>query len=102
MLHEQEAASSQDGSGGQQAAHKQEAAQPIDIEGRGPSSKYRYRSPDQIALSPRSTMRNMLASELSISLRQQMMWERRQGAVERLGRSEARDVGEKKRRSHSV
>lgn len=37
-----------------------------------------YRSPDQKALSPRSTRRNMLATELSVSLRQHLLWERQQ------------------------
>ncbi|PBP15511.1 hypothetical protein BUE80_DR013749 [Diplocarpon rosae] len=34
--------------------------------------------PHQLALSPRTTRRNMLASELTVSLRQHLLWERKQ------------------------
>ncbi|CAD6502676.1 BgTH12-05266 [Blumeria graminis f. sp. triticale] len=34
--------------------------------------------PQQLALSPRTTRRNMLASELTVSLRQHLLWERKQ------------------------
>jgi hypothetical protein len=55
------------------------ASAPVEIGGlKKQASKARYRSPDQKALSPRSTRRNMLASELSVSLRQHLLWERRQ------------------------
>lgn len=35
-------------------------------------------TPHQLALSPRTTRRNMLASELTVSLRQHLLWERKQ------------------------
>lgn len=35
-------------------------------------------TPHQQALSPRTTRRNMLASELTVSLRQHLLWERKQ------------------------
>jgi hypothetical protein len=35
-------------------------------------------TPHQLALSPRTTRRNMLATELTVSLRQQLLWERQQ------------------------
>lgn len=35
-------------------------------------------APHQLALSPRTTRRNMLASELTVSLRQHLLWERKQ------------------------
>ncbi|KAH7346488.1 hypothetical protein BKA65DRAFT_551394 [Rhexocercosporidium sp. MPI-PUGE-AT-0058] len=35
-------------------------------------------TPYQLALSPRTTRRNMLASELTVSLRQHLLWERKQ------------------------
>ena len=54
-------------------------AAPVEIGGsKKQAGKARYRSPDQKALSPRSTRMNMLASELSVSLRQHLLWERRQ------------------------
>ncbi|KUJ23303.1 uncharacterized protein LY89DRAFT_680073 [Mollisia scopiformis] len=58
-----------------------ETAKPIDIGTKGQPSRERYRSADQIELSPRSVRRNMLASELSASLRRQMLWERDQGGM---------------------
>ena len=55
------------------------AAAPVEIgSSKTQAGKARYRSPDQKALSPRSTRRHMLASELSVSLRQHLLWERRQ------------------------
>jgi hypothetical protein len=52
---------------------------PVEIRGsRRQVGKVRYRSPDQKALSPRSTRRNMLSTELSVSLRQHLLWERQQ------------------------
>jgi hypothetical protein len=35
-------------------------------------------TPHQLALSPRTTRRNMLASELTVSLSQHLLWERKQ------------------------
>ena len=35
-------------------------------------------TPHQLALSPRTTRRNMLATELTVSLRQHLLWERQQ------------------------
>ena len=35
-------------------------------------------TPHQLALSPRTTRKNMLASELTVSLRQHLLWERKQ------------------------
>lgn len=37
-----------------------------------------HATPYQLALSPRTTRRNMLASELTVSLRQHLLWERKQ------------------------
>lgn len=42
------------------------------------SGKQHFRTPEQKALSPTSTRMNMLASELSVSLRQNLLWERQQ------------------------
>lgn len=77
--------------------------QPIDIEGKekGQRLKLRYRSPDQIALTPRTMRRNMFWDERPVEER---MWGLRNGDVgmgmERTGRNEERK--EAGRRSRSV
>jgi len=83
-------------------------AAPVEIgDSKKQVGKQRYRSPDQKALSPRSTRRNMLASELSVSLRQHLLWERQQRNRTLLPlHSEARrmgftDIMVKKERSNS-
>lgn len=53
-------------------------AAPVEIGSRRQAGKARYRSPEQKALSPRSTRRNMLSAELSVSLRQHLLSERQQ------------------------
>jgi hypothetical protein len=50
-------------------------AAPVEI---GGSRKQAGKARDQKALSPRSTRRKMLATELSVSLRQHLLWERQQ------------------------
>lgn len=57
------------------------SSKPIDIQSKKQPKKHRYRSPDQIALSPRSTRRNMLCTELSSSLRRHLSWERQKRAT---------------------
>ena len=83
-------------------------AAPVEIgDSKKQVGKQRCRSPDQKALSPRSTRRNMLASELSVSLRQHLLWERQQRNRTALPLQEEvrgmvmRDVRVKKERSNS-
>jgi hypothetical protein len=83
-------------------------AAPVEIgSSKRQASKARYQSPDQKALSPRSTRRNMLATELSVSLRQHLLWERKQknrgifpSQHEELGHAMT-DIKMKKERSNS-
>ncbi|KAH7336047.1 hypothetical protein BKA65DRAFT_562927 [Rhexocercosporidium sp. MPI-PUGE-AT-0058] len=80
-----------------------EPTQPIDIEGKGKGQKMklRYRSPDQIALTPRTMRRNMLWCEMPCEDR----WtgergDEGNGEIERVGRTEeSKGAG---RRSRSV
>ena len=63
------------------------SSKPIDIHSKKQPRKHRYRSPDQIALSPRSTRRNILSTELSSSLRRQLSWERQKRTAAKALRS---------------
>ncbi|PVH89064.1 hypothetical protein DL98DRAFT_648355 [Cadophora sp. DSE1049] len=86
----------------QHLSENEEPTKPIDIEGKGKGQKikWRYRSPDQIALTPRTARRNLLlGEEWRVGL---MTVRERDDEVERAGRASERINEGGSRRSRSI